>query len=105
MPTNNALFVDTSGWAAYFDRDDPRHTAVARLITDEIERRRVLVTTDYIIAELVSLFTSRHLRMPHAQMVIDITLLKSDPAIQVTYVGPARAEKAWEALVARPDKD
>jgi uncharacterized protein len=56
MPTSNALFVDTSGWASYFDQNDPLHAAAVATVAGAIRQRRLLVTTEYIVAELVSLF-------------------------------------------------
>lgn len=76
MPTSNGLFVDTSGWATYFDQDDPLHGAVVDLVSNAIRQDRHLVTADYVIVELVSLFVSRHVRISHARMVAAITLLK-----------------------------
>jgi predicted nucleic acid-binding protein len=104
MPTNDALFVDTSSWASYFDQTDPLHAAVVALVASAIRQHRLLVTTEYIVAELVSLFVSRHVRMPHTAMVAAVTLLKTEPAIQIEYIDPTTSEQAWRLVVSRPDK-
>ena len=53
---SDAVFVDTSGWASYFDGDDPRHAVVAAIVVDALRRQHTLVTTNYIITEVVALF-------------------------------------------------
>ena len=75
MPTVNDLFVDTSGWAYYLDRQDPSHPEIVKLVQRTLTQRRHLVTTNYIILELVALLSSRY-HLPR-QQVITLALLAS----------------------------
>jgi len=59
MATRNSLFVDTSGWAYLLDRHDPFHNEVRAVYQHALGQRRLLVTTNYVIAELVPLLASR----------------------------------------------
>ena len=52
---SDAVFVDTSGWASYFDGDDPRHAVVAASVVDALRQQHILVTTNYIITETLLL--------------------------------------------------
>jgi len=78
MATRSSLFVDTSGWAYLFDRNSDFHRDVQTLYQQALGRNRILVTTNYVIAELVALLSSRsrisreqiiafvmHLKLPH----------------------------------------
>lgn len=104
MPTSNDLFVDTSGWAYYLDRQDPLHTVATSLIKQAITRRRQLVTTNYIITELVALLSSRY-HLPRKQVVTAINAIKMDSSVEVIYVERAIDDQAWALLEARLDKE
>jgi predicted nucleic acid-binding protein len=101
---SDALFVDTSGWASYFDQDDPNHTAKAKLIAECIRQHRMLITTNYILIEVVALFSSRRLRVPHADLIAAVTLIKTEPDIRIEHIDAVTDEEAWRLVVSRPDK-
>ena len=44
MPTTGDLFIDTSGWAYYLDRQDPLHSVVVTLVKQAVIQRRRLIT-------------------------------------------------------------
>lgn len=52
------IFVDTSGWATFFDTDESFHQQTREIYISARNNGTRLVTTNYVIAELVSLFTS-----------------------------------------------
>lgn len=104
MPTSSPLFVDTSGWALYFDQDEPDHAAAASLVADALRQGRTLVTTNYVISELVALFSSRRMRVSHTEMVTAVTLIKSEPSIQVEHIDAATDDAAWQLVASRSDK-
>jgi predicted nucleic acid-binding protein len=51
-----AVFVDTGAWFAYLVRRDPDHRAATRWMR---RNRQPLVTTDYILDELLTLLKVR----------------------------------------------
>jgi predicted nucleic acid-binding protein len=51
-----AVFVDTGAWFAYFVRRDPNHRAATAWMR---RNRQSLVTTDYILDELLTLVSWR----------------------------------------------
>lgn len=84
------LFVDTSGWYALLNRNDGTHAAV-RAVLDAWQGR--LVTTDYIVDELVTLV---RMRVGHALAVrAGEALLHGDVATLVE-VERDDLERAWE---------
>lgn len=104
MPTTNDLFVDTSGWAYYLDRQDPLHPAFVTLAQRMVTQRRRLVTTNYIITELVALLSSRY-HLPRQQVVKAINAIKTDTAVEMVYVGQLLDNEAWALLESRLDKE
>jgi hypothetical protein len=53
------LFVDTAGWVAAADRDDPAGPAVRAARDKWLERGGGLVTTDYVCAETLTVLRFR----------------------------------------------
>jgi predicted nucleic acid-binding protein len=54
-----ALFVDTAGWMACADASDPAHSGAISVRDSWLESGGVLITTDYIVDETLSLLRFR----------------------------------------------
>ncbi len=104
MQTANDLFIDTSGWAYYLDRQDQLHPTMVALVKQAIIERRRLVTTNYIITELVALLSSRY-HLPRPQVITAINAIKRDASVEVVYIERAIDDEAWALLEARLDKE
>jgi uncharacterized protein len=104
MPTASDLFIDTSGWAYYFDRKDPLNSVVVSLVKQAVIHRRRLVTTNYIITELVALLSSRY-HQPRQQVIKAIKAVKMDASVEVVYIERSIDDEAWALLEARLDKE
>jgi len=63
MPTNSRLFVDTSGWALYFDQGESDHAVAAPLVRNALRQGRTLLTTKYVIGELDAFLRPTHARL------------------------------------------
>ena len=59
----NSVFVDTSGWANLFIKTEPAHQQAVQWFTKAREQKYLMVTTNYIVLELVTLLNSP-LRVP-----------------------------------------
>jgi len=55
----NAVFVDTGGWMACADRADPAHWACAAARDSTLEAGRILITTDFVVDETLTLIRFR----------------------------------------------
>src|SRR5262245_15430158 len=55
----NGVFVDTGGWMACADRSDPVHTACTAARDATLEAGRILVTTDFVVDETLTLIRFR----------------------------------------------
>jgi uncharacterized protein len=104
MPTTGDLFIDTSGWAYYLDRQAPLHSEVVTLVKQAVIQRRRLVTTNYIITELVALLSSRY-HQPRPQVIKAINAIKKDASVEVVHIERAIDDEAWALLEARLDKE
>jgi len=103
MATRNSLFVDTSGWAYLVDRHDPLHLDVRAVYQHALNQHRILVTTNYVIAELVPLLASRS-RIARHQIFTFIDALKTAPYIEIIHIDAGLDAKSWALLKARVDK-
>ncbi len=97
MATRGSVFVDTSGWAYLVDRSAELHHSVHAIYQQMMSQRRLLVTTNYIIAELVALLTSRS-RIPRQQIVLFIDALKTTPHIEVIHIDLDLDAASWTLL-------
>ena len=55
----NAVFVDTGGWMACADGADPAHSACAAARDAALEAGRILITTDFVVDETLTLIRFR----------------------------------------------
>lgn len=97
------IFVDTSGWLCHFDVSQPQHLAAKALVGASIARHQRLVTTSYILVELVALFTSRR-RVSRSHMISCIEAINSGTLIETVQIDASLHDQAWTLLKARPDK-
>jgi len=97
-------FVDTAGWAALFVRTEVQHVQASRLFRQWKQQQRRLVTTNYVLAELVALLTSP-LRVPRPVQLRYIDALRSAPYVDVVPIDAPTDAAAWALLKSRPDKD
>ena len=98
------LYADTSGWGNLVDPTEPFHAIAARTYRTARQHGRKLVTTSYVLAELVALLTSP-LRFPRPTLVAIIDGLKNSPFVEVVHVDLAMDGEAWRLLRSRLDKE
>ena len=98
------LLADTSGWGNLVDPTQPFHSPAASIYRAARQQGRKVVTTSYILAELVALMTSP-LRIARPVMVAFIDGLKTSPYIEVVHVDAPLDVEAWQLLRSRTDKE
>ena len=54
----NKVFADTSGWASLFLEKDPYHAKASTIITQWQQQSQNVVTTNYVLSELIVLLSS-----------------------------------------------
>jgi uncharacterized protein len=100
----SGTFVDTSGWGHLVDPTQAFHSEAAALYRRARQQGSRLVTTNYILTELVALLTSP-VRVPRPRVIEFITGLKSSPYVDIIHVDAQLDSQAWDLLVQRPDKE
>ena len=100
----NEVFVDTSGWASFFIRTEPHHAKAVELMTQWQQQNGRVVTTNYVLSELVALFTSP-LRVSRSTILDHIQAIRSRIWVEVIHIDPSLDEAAWKLFGDRLDKE
>jgi len=98
------LFVDTSGWGNLVDRNEPFHRLAESIYRTAILQKRRMITTNYILTEVVAMMTSP-LRFPRPAVVKLIDGLKTSPFVEIVHVDAPLDADAWKLLQNRLDKE
>jgi len=96
------LFVDTAGWMACADEADPAHKESVNARDAWLESGGVLVTTDYVMDETLTLIRKR-LGLAAAEQWWE--QVENSSRLRWEWVGMARAEKARDIFFRFRDKD
>jgi hypothetical protein len=94
-----AVFVDTGAWFAYFVRRDPDHRAATTWMR---QNRQPLVTTDYILDELLTLLKMRE---SHRVAVAAGEALWQQRVARIEHVTLEDIVRTWEVFRQYHDKD
>lgn len=93
-----AVFVDSGGWFAHFVRRDPDHEAAVDWMQ---KNRQPLVTTDYVLDELLTLLK---LRESHRVAVAAGEALWQQRVARVEHITVEDVARAWEVFRQYHDK-
>ncbi|MDT7893492.1 MAG: hypothetical protein LASZOEIN_001580 [Candidatus Fervidibacter sp.] len=96
------IFADTSGWGNLADPDEPFHKQAKHLVRLARAKGVRLITTNYVLAELVSLLLS--FRLPHANIVAFVNGVVASPQVEIVWIDQAIHAEAWDLFQRRPDK-
>ena len=99
----NEIFADTSGWANYFVRTEPFHQEAKQLMQKWYKNRTRVITTNYVLLELVALFISP-LRITRQQQIQAIETIKAVEWIEILHIDQTLDDQAWQFLKTRNDK-
>src|SRR5438874_11839920 len=97
------IFVDTGGWFCFLGKSEARHAAATTFIGVCLAQHGRLVTTNYVMAELVALLTTRRI-MTRPQFHPVLQGLRSSPYLTIIHIDPGLDQSAWDLLAARLDK-
>jgi len=96
------VFVDTAGWMACADAADPAYEAACSARDAALEQGSVLITTDYVIDEALTLI---RLRLGLSAAKTWWSQVEGTSRLRWEWVGPARFEKARSLFFRYRDKD
>lgn len=98
------VFFDTWGWASIAHRNDTHHDKVAPFYSSFLLNKGIPVTTDYVLAETITLLRSK--TNPEAVTFFIDTILNAveKDKIALEQVDMKRWEKAWQLSKKYSDK-
>ena len=99
----NKVFIDTSGWAELFVATESYHQQAKEWFTQARKQNIELVTSNYVVAELVALLNSP-LRVPRYQLFQYVDAVKTAFYVNIIYIDAAIETAAWSLLKSRADK-
>ncbi len=97
-----SLFVDTSGWATPVVHDAAHSAEIEAFSRQIVTGGRALVTTNYVITELIALLTIRT-RLSRPQLLQFVGQVKQ--VAQVVHIDPDLDAAAWALLEQYSDKE
>ena len=97
------IFVDTSGWGNLVDKSQPYHQLTMQLYRQAKQQEKRLITTNYIITEVVALLTSP-LRIPRPKIIGFVNSLKQSRYVEIIHIDPHKDHDSWLLLSNREDK-
>jgi predicted nucleic acid-binding protein len=97
-----ALFVDTAGWMACADAADPAHERARTARDAALEAGQLLVTTDYVVDETLTLV---RMRLGLAAAEAWWTQIEGSSRVRHEAIDALRAEKARSIFFRHRDKD
>ncbi len=100
----NRIYVDTSGWGNLVDTLQTFHAQTKAIYLSAKQNGSRLVTTNYVIAELVALLSSP-LRIPRMKSIKFIESIKSSALVDIVHIDEDLDAKSWELLKNRADKN
>ncbi len=96
------VFVDTAGWMACADEADPGHRRACEARDSALELGVVLVTTDYVIDETLTLIRKR---LGLAAAEVWWGQVDGSSRLRWEWIGVARAERARRVFFRHRDKE
>jgi predicted nucleic acid-binding protein len=96
------LFVDTAGWVACADAADPAHAKAVAIRDGWLEQAGLLVTTDYIVDETLTLL---RLRLSLGAAETWWAQIEASSRLRWEFISPERADKARGSFFRYRDKD
>jgi predicted nucleic acid-binding protein len=99
----NEIFGDTSGWVSFFVEGDPHYEKATTLMTQWQQQNGRVVTTNYVLSELIVLFRRFRVDRPTAWEYIKV--IRSTPWIEIVRIDEVLDKEAWQLLEKRLDKE
>lgn len=103
-PLPRRVFVDTQGWAEIFHGPAPHHTQAVDFLRQAQAGHWELLTSNFVLSELVPLLHSRNFRLPQPQILTLIGQIRALPNVTVAFIDTALDHEAWALLEANPQQ-
>lgn len=97
------VFADTSGWISSFVSSEPYHPIASTLMRQLQQQNRHIITTNYVLCELVALFT--RFRVHRTKVLTYIQTIQDSSWVEIVHIDEKLDEQAWKLLETRLDKN
>lgn len=97
-----SIFIDTGAWYALADRDDGHHKDAVLIYPDLLKTHRVLVTSNYVVAEAYILILNE---IGHPAAIGFLEKINASPRIAKVYSTEDIEKDAEETLKKYTDQD
>ena len=100
----DSLFVDTDGWVEPLLRSSPHYPLMVAYSQQTQTTQRPLVTTNYVINEVVALLNARPNGPSRHELLQFVNGILALPQLTLVHIDVDLARAAWRLLEQRPDK-
>ena len=98
------LFVDTSGWASLFVKQERDYELATKNMSKYLQAGLRVITLELVLIELYSLLTSP-IKMDHQKRNRIIGKIRDSSWATIIPIDDKLLESAWELSRSRPDKN
>lgn len=99
----NKIFVDTSGWGNLVDTLQEFHPKTKAIYLTAKQDRTRLVTTNYVLAEIVALLSSP-LRIPREKSISFVQGIRTSSLVDIIHIDKDLDAKSWDLFQPAPTK-
>lgn len=104
MKAPRTVFFDTWGWLAIAHRDDRRHSEATAFYREFVLAGGVPVTSDYILAETISLLRARTTPKGTESFIDGILAAQRSERVRIERIDEGRWQAAWKLSKKFADK-
>lgn len=101
---DNAIFIDTWGWIAIANREEPRRDEVLQFYQECRNRRMRIYTSDFVLDEVITLLFTRETFGYASQFLEGLLATAENGLPYVIHVTGERFAAAWELRKRYQDK-
>jgi hypothetical protein len=98
----NAIFVDTSGFAALENGNDANHSLAIAFQRQVADQRLRLLTSNFVLDET---YAWLRVTLSHMRAVSFGASIQHSKVVEVVYITPDLEREAWEMFARYGDKD
>ena len=102
LRSKGPVFIDTHALVAIVNADDEHHEMTARLLSDVVQQRVPVFTSDWVLAEFLSVCSRRPLRAAAGKVAASV---RASPLTTVVEASRATWDRAFDLFRARRDKE
>lgn len=93
------VFIDTSGFIAYFIKQEAFHEEIVRKLKVYQQQKVILLTSDYVLDELLTWFSAKQNKHILEKLIAGLEKMQQNDELRVLLIDPTIFKKAQEVIV------